>query len=167
MIRNRKAIAGLDFDCAARRDFRYYVMGVFGVAFVLTGLMVDPARNCSSDGECAPWLVHVAFWMGVVVTAGVAAAFWRNPRRGSRVDMATRSLIWWNEMQGPARHSVPLDDVAVIRIDDGSDNTTLSLLRADGTRLPFPRDEVIPWPFEEWANAVAARFPHIAVQVVK
>lgn len=53
----------LTFSSSARRDFRAWGMFVVGAVIVFAALNVDPQKNCSSDGECAPWLVPIAFIM--------------------------------------------------------------------------------------------------------
>ena len=51
----------------SRRDVRVYGMLLVGAMFVYAGLTLDPASNCDASGrQCAPWLVPVAFFMGVV-----------------------------------------------------------------------------------------------------
>lgn len=58
----------------SRRDPTVYMLLLVGAGFVYTGLTVDPASNCGlGGGECAPWLVPVAFAIGIVL-AGLAMA---------------------------------------------------------------------------------------------
>jgi hypothetical protein len=56
---------GLDWvmvhQTSGRRGFSFYGLLAVGLVFVYAGATVDPATNCSWGGECAPWLVPVAF----------------------------------------------------------------------------------------------------------
>jgi hypothetical protein len=149
---------------SGRRDFRYYGLLGVGLVFVYAGATVDPATNCSSDGECAPWLVPVAFWMGVVASLAGIAGIIRNPRRGSRINARTGELQWWNEIHSRDRRSLKLADVAVIRVDTVSDSSTLRLYDGKGELMPFEGAEVVPWGLEKWAHAVADMHPHIRIE---
>ena len=61
---------------SGRKDFRLYALLAFGLVFAFAGATIDPATNCDESGACAPWLVPVAFWMGVLATvAGLAAVY--------------------------------------------------------------------------------------------
>jgi hypothetical protein len=143
---------------SGRRDFRMYGLLGVGLVFVYGGATIDPATNCSSGGECAPWLVPVAFWMGVLATLGGGAALLRNPRRGSRINQR------WDEAHSPDVRSLKLADVAVIRIDASSDTSTVMLFDRRGELMPYAGAEVTPWPFADWAHGVAKRYPHIRVE---
>jgi hypothetical protein len=164
---DRTAVETLTFACSARRDFRAYLLTAAGLVFAYAGATVDPASNCSESGECAAWLVPVAFWVGVFVAIAGAVNLWRNPRRGSRVDLAGRLLVWWNDHLAPTPQRLPLDEVAAIRVDTRGDDDRVTLLDRDGRALPFPKDEVIPWPYAGWAEALARHFPHIRVDILR
>ena len=153
-------------QASGRKDLRAYLMLVFGLGFVIAGLAVDPATNCDESGECAPWLVPVAFGMGALFALGGLMGILRNPRRGSRINAVTGELMWWNEIHASASGSLMLADVAVIRVDTKSDTSTVTLLNAQGRSMPFGGTEVITWRLEQWAREVQARFPHIAVEMV-
>lgn len=150
---------------SGRRDFRLYLLLAFGVFFAWAGLAVDPATNCDESGECAPWLVHVAFWMGVVATIAAVAGLVFNPKRGSRINARTGELEWWNEAHASLRGVLKLADIAVIRVDTVSDNSTVKLLDARGELMPFGGTEVVPWRLEKWAREVQQRYPHIRVEM--
>jgi hypothetical protein len=150
---------------SGRRDLRHYVMLAFGLVFTFAGLTVDPATNCSESGECAPWLVPVALGIGLLVSLAGAIGILYNPRRGSRINVRTGELMWWNEVHPSACGSLMLADVAVIRIDTGSDSSSVVLLDAKGAAIPFGGTEVIPARIEPWAREVQARHPHIRVDV--
>lgn len=157
----------LTFDRSARRDLAYYAMGLVGVAFVYAGATVNPAENCSEGGECAPWLVPVAFVMGVVAVFAAIGMLWANPRRGSRVDLATRTLIWWNDELSKGEHRIPLDLIGTVRVRYGIDERHIFLFDRQGQPISFPRDEVTPYTRrEDWARALAAQALHIRVEVV-
>jgi len=149
---------------SGRRDIRMYGLLGVGLVFVYAGATIDPATNCSSGGECAPWLVPVAFWMGVLATVGGAAALLRNPRRGSRINQRTGELMWWDETHSPDVRSLKLADVAVIRTDTSTDTSTVMLFGRHGELMPYAGAEVTPWPFPKWAHGVAKLYPHISVE---
>lgn len=150
---------------SARRDFRFHAMLFVGLVFVYAGSVVDPAENCSSDGECAPWLVPIAFWMGVFAAVCGAAALVANPRRGSAINTLSGELVWWNGSHPAASGRLKLADVAVIRVDERSDTSTVRLVDATGASLKFGGTEVVSWRLEKWARAVQALYPHIQVDV--
>lgn len=151
---------------SGRWDFRFYLLLAFGLVFAFAGATIDPATNCSEDGECAPWLVPVAFWMGVIASLGGVMGILRNPRRGSRINAETGELVWWNEARAKELRSMKLADVSVIRVDTSSDSSTVKLLDAKGELMPFEGAEVVPWRLEDWARGVAKLYPHIRVDVV-
>jgi len=150
---------------SGRRQFRMYALLGVGLAFVYAGATIDSATNCSVDGECAPWLVPVAFWMGVIASLAGALGIIRNPRRGSRVDTRTGELVWWDEARSPDLRAVKLADVAAIRVDTTSDTSSVRLLDAGGALIPFAGAEVTPFRMEEWAHSIAKLYPHIRVDV--
>ena len=57
----------LAYSRSARGDLRAWAMFVVGAIFVFAGLTIDPQDNCNDAGECAPWLVPVAFVLGAAV----------------------------------------------------------------------------------------------------
>jgi hypothetical protein len=166
-LRNHRAISSLAYEMSARRDFRMYAMGAVGLVFAYAGATVDPGSNCSESGECVPWLVTAAFWIGSLAAAAAAANLIRNPRWGSRVDDQTQAVVTWNDFLNGAARTISLSDIATIRVETRMEDEIITLLGADGTAIAIPgADEVIPWPKADWAQAVAARYPHIAVDLV-
>lgn len=150
---------------SGRKDFRLYAILAIGLVFIFAGATIDPATNCDDSGECAPWLVPVAFWMGVLASMAGLMGLIRNPRRGSRINARTGELMWWNEIHTSASGSLNLADVSVIRVDTSSDSSTVKLLGGQGELLPFGGVEVVPWRLEEWARGVARLQPHIRVEL--
>ena len=150
---------------SGRRDFRFYALLAVGLVFAFAGAVVDPATNCDESGECAPWLVPVAFWMGVLASVAGLMGIVRNFRRGSRINVRTGELQWWNEVHASASGSLMLADVAIIRVDTSSDSSTVRLLGKRGETLPFAGTEVLPGRLEEWARGVAKMQPHIRVEL--
>lgn len=150
---------------SGRKDFRLYAILAIGLVFVFAGATIDTATNCDDSGECAPWLVPVAFWMGVLASVAGLMGLIRNPRRGSRINARTGELMWWNEIHASASGSLNLADVSVIRVDTSSDSSTVKLLGGQGELLPFGGVEVVPWRLEEWARGVARLQPHIRVEL--
>lgn len=150
---------------SGRKDFRLYAVLAVGLVFVFAGATVDPATNCDDSGECAPWLVPVAFWMGVLASLSGMVGLIRDFGRGSRINARTGELMWWNEVHASASGSLNLADVSIIRVDTSSDSSTVKLLGQKGELLPFGGTEVVPWKLEEWARGVAKLQPHIRVEL--
>jgi hypothetical protein len=150
---------------SGRRDFKVYAVLAVGLVFVFAGATIDPATNCDASGECAPWLVPVAFWLGALASLSGAMGLIRNPRRGSRINARTGELMWWNEIHASASGSLNLADVAIIRVDASSDSSTVKLLNGKGELMPFGGVEVVPWRLEAWARGVAKIQPHILVEL--
>ena len=151
----------------SRRDLRVYGMLLVGAMFVYAGLVVDPASNCDASGrECAPWLVPVAFVMGVVLAGSALAMLVHARRWGSRLDIEARTLWWWDNAVGPGERAIALDDVARIRVQRPEESEDrVFLYRQDGTLLPFPSERSVPYDAIQWARDLAEHFPHIAVDV--
>ncbi len=150
---------------SGRRDFKLYAVLAVGLVFVFAGATIEPARNCSEDGECAPWLVPLAFWLGALASLLGAMGLIRNPRRGSRINARTGELMWWNEVHASASGSLNLADVSVIRVDTSSDSASVQLLNGKGEVMHFGGVDVVPWRLEAWARGVARLQPHIRVEL--
>lgn len=156
----------LTYDRSARRELGSYALAAVGLVFAYAGGTIDPASNCSESGECAPWLVPIAFVMGVAAFFAGIGMLWANPRWGSRVDLTSRVLIWWNDQSSQGEHHIPLDSIGTIRIKYGIEERNVFLLDREGQPIPFPRDEVTPYARrEDWARTVAALAPHIKVEI--
>lgn len=159
----------LTFESSARRDLRWWMMAFVGAIFVFASQTIRPESNCSADGECAPWLVPLAGFLGAVALAGGTGQLLANPRRGSRIDPDAGTLEWWQGRTAryPGDHgAIALADIARIRIqrqDEGQD--CVSLYGHDGDRLPFFDAEVIPWRHEAWARALIAFAPDIGLEM--
>lgn len=155
---------------SARTDFRMWLMLAFGLIFFWAGSVIDPEKNCSEDGrECAPWLVPVAQGFGALVALGAGLNMLANPGRGSFIDAATGDLVWWQRRIGASGgdegriHPSRIGTLRIVRQDEGDDEVHLYDL--EGNRLFWFDQEVIPWPYERWAGRLAARWPHIAVEL--
>jgi hypothetical protein len=148
-------------------DLRVYLLLLVGGMFVYAGLTVDPASNCDPGGrECAPWLVPVAFVMGMVM-AGTALAMLVHVRRwGSRLDLDARTLWWWDDEIAPGEQAITLDRIARIRVQrpDESDDRVF-LYDHEGAPLRFPPERGVPYDAVQWAQDLAGHFPHIRVDV--
>ncbi len=150
---------------SGRRDFKLYAVLAVGLVFVFAGATIEPARNCSEDGECAAWLVPLAFWLGALASLLGAMGLIRNPRRGSRINARTGELMWWNEVHASASGSLNLADVSIIRVDTSSDSASVQLLNGKGELMHFGGVDVVPWRLEAWARGVARLQPHIRVEL--
>lgn len=156
------------FERSARRDVRWWGMFLVGLVFVWTGATVDPAANCSVDGECAPWLVPIAFAVGLLSALGGALLLIVNSSRGSYVDGAAAELVWWQGRVADGRASdsgrLPLAQIARAVVVSDSDSDSLFLYGHDGALLPFPDGEVIPWPYARWAARLAEHVPALVIE---
>ncbi len=165
-MRNQKAIAELNYPQSARTDPRFYIVLLVGAVFIAVAGSVDPAQNCSEIGECAPWAVTIAFWIGWLAVLTAVFQLIRNPRWGSRVDHSKRTLFVWNEFIAKAPMSIDLDELARVEVKVGMDDDRIRFYLRDGAPVALPgADEVIPWPKADWARSLAAHYPHIAVVI--
>lgn len=155
---------------SARTDFRMWLLLAFGLIFLWTGSMLRPEENCSEDGrECAPWLVPLAQGFGALVGLAALANMLANPGRGSFVDPATGELVWWQGRIGKAGgdegriHPSKIGKLRIVRRDEQDDE--VHLYDREGHRLFWFDQEVIPWPYERWAEKLRLLAPHIEVEV--
>lgn len=155
---------------SARTDVRMWLLLIVGGVFFWTGMVVDPADNCSADGrECAPWLVPLAQGFGALIGLGAILNMLANPNRGSCIDPATGDLMWWQRRIGKTGgdegriHPSQISRIRIIRGDESEDE--VHLYGIDGLRLFWFDQEVIPWPHERWAEKLVAVWPHITVEV--
>lgn len=159
----------LTHERSARRDLGVWLMLVVGLGFLAAGLTVAPQENCNSAGECAPWLVPLAKWMGLCVTLMGAGQLAANPRRGCRIDPETGDLVWWKNRN--ARHPGQEGRIAPARIaclairHDSDSPAAISLYDQQGQRQIWFDVEVLPWPPEDWARALVTRYPHIRLAI--
>jgi hypothetical protein len=151
----------------SRRDVRVYGMLLVGAMFVYAGLVVDPASNCDASGrQCAPWLVPVAFVMGVALAGSALAMLVHARRWGSRLDIEARTLWWWDNAVSPGEHAIALGDVARIRVQRPEESEDRVFLYGhDGELLRFPSEGGVPYDAVQWAEDLATHFPHIRVDV--
>lgn len=159
----------VSFERSARRDLRWWLMGLVGVAFLWASLVVEPEDNCSEGGECAPWLVPVAGVMGALALAGAIGSLLANSRRGSRLDFSAGTLDWWQGLtdRQPGDHgSIPLSEISRISIRPRDDNSDLvSLYDRQGERLPFFDSEVIGISPVDWARNLVRHVPAITLDL--
>ena len=154
------------YERSSRRDFGIWLMLAVGLGFIATGLTVAPQDNCTTDGDCAPWLVPVAKWMGVCVALIAFGQLAANTRRGCRIDPETGDLIWWknrtatHDGRSGRIHPARISRV-VIRSHSGDDPPMISLHDLDGQRQPWFDEWVLPSNVEGWARALVVRYPHI------
>lgn len=163
-----EAPPGLVYATSARRDLRCWGLLLIGLAFVYAGFAIDPASNCSEDGQCAPWLIHMAATLGIAATLGGLALLVKNPARGSRVDLSANRLDWWQNRYAASKghyRSIALNQIARIRIRRDSDGDDISLYDRSGQRLPFFDREVIAGPPERWAEQLRGVVPGISLEI--
>jgi hypothetical protein len=156
------------YERSARRDVRWWGMFLVGLVFAIAGASIDPATNCSADGECAPWLVPIAFVVGAGCALSGAVMLIVNPRRGSFVDAAAGELVWWEGRVADGRASasgcLAMSSIAKVVLVSDSDSDEIFLYDAAGALLPFPGGEVVPWPYARWAARLAEHVPALVVE---
>ena len=170
MLRGQRHKNRLSYERSARTDIRAWGMFIVGAVFVFAALSIDPQDNCNEAGECAPWLVPLAFVMGATVGIGGLAQLIANPRRGSRIDPETGALIWWQNRVGfgPGDEgAINLQHIGSIRIvkqSEGSDE--VHLYDRNGVRQFYFDEEVRPCDQEGWVKALIEQWPHIRLDIV-
>lgn len=158
----------LSFERSARRDPRWWLLFVVGGMFTAAGLTLDPAQNCNSSGDCAPWLVPVAAVMGIGALTMALGLLIGNPSRGSLVDVGNDRFTWWEGRIGAQARdagSWPLSGIISMRVIQGDDDDSIHFYDENGERLPIPDTEIFPWPFEDWAARLVDLAPHIAMTI--
>lgn len=148
---------------SARTDLRIWGITLVGLGFLWVGIVVDPQSNCGDSGDCAPWLVPVAYLLGALFALAGFAQLWANPRRGSRIDPASGDLLWWRGAETGRIHPSCISRIRIVAQDDSAD--AVHAYDDSGDRLPFLDEEVIPWPADRWARAMAAAWPGIALEI--
>ena len=146
-----------------------WLMLTVGLIFFGTASTIDPAENCSEDGrECAPWLVPLAGGFGALIALGAGLNMLANPNRGSLLDPSTGDLVWWQGRIGDAGgdegriHPSRIGRLRIVRQDESDD--AVHLYDLEGNRLFWFSEEVIPWPYDRWAERLAAHWPHIEIE---
>lgn len=159
----------LSFNSSARRDLRAWGMFVVGAVFVYAAFTVDPQKNCGANGECAPWLVPIAFVIGAAIGLSGVGMLMANPNRGSGFDPDTGELVWWQNRFGKSggdEGRIAPEEISLIRIDRRSEGKDeVHVYNLAGERQFYFDEEVIGWDPERWGEAMRERWPHIAVEV--
>jgi hypothetical protein len=159
----------LTFSSSARRDLRIWGMFIIGAVFVWAALTVHPDENCNSNGECAPWLLPIAFAVGALFGLSGLATLIVNPNRGSRIDPETGELIWWQNRAGASggdEGRIAPEEISLIRVDRGGEGKNqVHLYNREGERQFYFDEEVIGWDAEAWSEAMRKRWPHINVDL--
>ncbi len=155
------------YQRSARTTIVVWMMLVVGATFWFAGFTVDPQTNCSESGECAPWLVPVAGGLGVLLTAAALGLLWVNPQRGCMIDPNTGELTWWqNRTRTHPGDGGSIDPAQISRIlirRQSESNDDVFLYDLEGNRQFYFDSEVVPWPYDKWAQRMAKIWPHIQV----
>ena len=160
---------GLRFERSARIDLRVWALFLVGVILWYAGATVDPLANCNESGECAPWLVPIAYGLGVLFAAAGLGLLYANPRCGHTIDPASGDLAWWQKRIGSRPgdegriHPSMIGSIAIDHSDDGE--AQVHLFDLEGNRQAFFDGEVIPAPYEAWARKLQRQWPHIRIDV--
>lgn len=153
---------------SARTELRFWALLLVGAAFTYAGFTIDPERNCSAGGGCAPWLVPLATVLGLGTMALALGTLIANPRRGCRYDAEAGELVWWQNRTllypGDEGRIAPCE-IGRIRVIRDSDYTEVHVYDREGNRLAYLDSEVIPWPYEGWAERMIERWPQIELVV--
>jgi len=157
----------LNYNMSARRDWQSYLALGVGIVFTYAGATIDPASNCDASGRtCAPWLVYMAFGMGVLAIAAAVGLLGANRRWGSRLDLAQRQLAWWDTAVSEDPQHITLDAISRIKVVRPSESRDeLHFYDQGGARLRFTDKHVLPYNARDWARDLATHFPHITVEV--
>ena len=157
----------LEYSRSARRDWQTYLAMLVGVVFTYAGATVDPARNCdASEQACAPWLVYVAFAMGLLAMAAAVGLWGANRRWGSRLDLAQRQLVWWDTAACEEPQRIALDAVGRIKVERPSESRDLlHFYDTQGALIRFTDKHVFPYNVQDWARDLATHYPHITVEI--
>lgn len=157
----------LDYNMSARRDWQSYLALGIGIVFTYVGATIDPASNCDASGRsCAPWLVYVAFGMGLLAIATAVGLLGANRKWGSRLDLEHRDFIWWDTAVSEDHQHIALDAIHRIEVLRPSESRD-SLLFYDerGALMRFTDKHVFPYNVQDWARDLAVHCPHITVEV--
>lgn len=142
---------------------------IVGAMMFMATFYADP-RNCDESGRhCAPWLIPIAKVVGGAFGLLGAAKLVANTSSGSAIDPKTGDLVWWQERAGASGGRggrIHPSEISRIRIRSDSDSDEVSLYDRGGERQAYFDGEVIPWPFEKWAKALAEKWPHIQIESV-
>lgn len=156
----------LAYECSARKGVMWWALLLVGLMFVFAAYSVDPLKNCDETGNCAPWLVPLAGIMGWCATAMALGQLWANPRHGYRIEAATGDLVWWKNRtarnEGDIGRIHP-SAIASIRVDLGDENESVSLYEGNGERLAYFDTDLLPWPYDRWAERFQRAYPHIRI----
>jgi hypothetical protein len=157
------------YNVSARRDLRWWMLLAVAIAFTWAGFTVDPASNCSSDGECAPILVPIAAGLGLLALLAALAWLGANPSRGSRLDLGSGDLEWWQGRTSKhagdhgQTNAVHISRIMIQRHSESADGVHVYDMAGD--RLAYLDEEVIPWPQTDWATQLVAAWPHITLDI--
>ena len=157
----------LQYSKSARSDWQTYLALLVGVVFTYAGATIDPASNCDASGQsCAPWLVYVAFGVGLLAIAVAVGLLGANRRWGSRLDLSQRELVWWDTAVSEDLQHIALDAVGRIRVERPSESRDfLCFYDTQGALIRFTDKHVFACNVQDWAHELATHFPHITVEV--
>jgi hypothetical protein len=149
-----------DYRRSARTNALHYLILAMGIVFASMIVVIDPARHCG-EASCPLSLRVLGSALGGLFALGAASALWRNFEWGSRIEDS--SLVWWIGPHPAAERSVAISEIAAVVVETWSDSEQLRLLDRNGQKIEIP-DECLGPSLGDWADALARRFPHIAVE---
>jgi hypothetical protein len=149
-----------DYRRSARTHLLHYLIFAMGLLFASMIFWIDPARHCV-QAPCPLWLRGFGAGLGLIFTLGAANALWRNFEWGSRI--ADGSLVWRLGARPAEERRIAIADIASVIVESWTDSERLRLYDRSGRQIQIP-DECFRPPLGDWADALARRFPHIAVE---
>tara|TARA_B110001454_G_scaffold219185_1_gene250978 strand:+ start:2631 stop:3107 length:477 start_codon:yes stop_codon:yes gene_type:complete len=151
----------LIYQKEARKHFLHYVLALFGLIFVFAAMSVNPSQDCK-EHDCPGWLLWTALGVGGMAFVGGVVALTKNFRWGSRINMDAGILYWWEGYHPLKEHQINLSVVDQIIIESSTGDSHLKLLDKNQKRIPFS-EQCAPWPWQDWAQEIAKKFPHIQI----
>jgi len=153
--------AALSVRKTGRTSLMFYALAGVGTIFVIAAISLDPAQSCT-EYPCPLWLRSVAGGLGALFGFGGLAAIVKNYQFGSRVDLDTGTLYWWECYPPIVERPIDLARIARIEIEPGSDQVPVRLFDQTGNRVPISA-QCLPWPYHRWAERLKQRFPHLRI----
>ncbi len=156
----------LEYQSSARKDLKLYAFLLAGILFTYAGTTV-PSENCDESGrECAPWLIPVAFYLGILASTTSFVLLLKNGNWGSKVDLENHHLIWWDTRKYKEKQHVNFFDIKLIRIKIHSESPdTIQFYDSLGDLLAIPKQEIFPVPLVDWSHALVKNYPHINIEI--
>jgi len=104
--------------------------------------------------------------MGSGATVMALGLLMANPRRGYCIEPTTGDLVWWKNRttrdSGDAGRIHP-SEIVSIWVDMRDERDSVSLYGEGSDRLPYFDEELLPWPYDRWAEHFQHAYPHVRI----